>query len=1363
MQYSSYISGFILHKPSTRQHIHNYSSINILVLVIAFFCSITATAKNIPSNIQFDYITIAEGLSQNYVTDIAEDAEGFIWIGTRNGLNKYNGYEIIQYSHLPTDSLSIPSNYIEVIYQDSRGSLWIGTQSGLCRYIPENNFFEQTKLPTFSTHHKHIHIASLYEDADGILWIGSANGILYSYNLNSQETQMYATLAEEVKIEKITGYAGDILIGTSHKGLLRFNPIKGSFYQTATDSILNKQSIISLATDNIGNLWIGTQNQGLFLYNEELFTLSGETILDIHFYTDTTVLIGTEERGLVHYHIPTGEYQAIEDNQKRFGINSKGITTIYSDSYGRIWAGTVNGGVNKFDPNKNYFKHFPLSTPNESSSMQCVFAIEEEDDESILVGLNTYGVYSLNCLTEKPDKHAINKLYPQLSETTINTILKDSKGTLWVGTYKRSLILIGEKQITNPINQEIKKYLPENCSIKNLLEDSKGRIWIGTLSDGLFCYDPEYKSIKPYINVLSLETITNMIEDEQSRIWVGTTEGLFLYIESEDKFQLIFQPDKANTSFTPVPNMIVPICEVADTFWLGTRQGLIRYSLQDGKTQLFRQSDGLPGENIKGLLYDNTGKQLWISTDKGLSRLDTRTHTFTNFGLKDGIIGTEFNDISTLKDANGVFYFGSVNGIYSFHPDHIKTNPYMPKVVITNYRLYDSEFKSGTVEQATKYPISQNQTIKIPYKESIFSIDFVALNYTNPDKNQYAYKLEGYDDNWMYVGDQRMATYTNLSPGKYVFRVIASNNDGVWNHEGSLLKIQILPPWWRTYWAYSLYVLLISCLIFISIYIYTIKLQMQNQLKNEQFEREQLKKLDELKMQFFSNITHEFRTPLTLIISPLETLIARQKNSKEKENHLEMIHNNAKKILELANRLLDFSKTDSGCFEFRPVTIEISSFIKNETESFLSLAKEKQIELDFIEHKKNLIGKADPNIIAKIIGNLLSNAIKYTPEKGKVTVELNLDSNDNRNQLIISVKDNGEGIPENKQHRIFERFYQLDKDIAHGTGIGLSLVKSLIELHNGTIEVTSKPNHGSTFTVHIPLEKEEDIVLQETNISPIHIEKENPLHSDYLLQENNHKAIPLSLPKILIAEDNTELRKYLINLLADKYQILEAENGKTALELARKEIPDVILSDILMPESDGKQFCQEIKQDVQTCHIPFIMITALVSESNQIEGFSAGADDYIIKPFHPELLKSKISNILKNRQLLWRRQATLSALEADEIISEDKDSVFLLSAIDFIKANISNPGLKVEDLAKNAGMSRTSLFKKVKGLINMTPNDFIRTIRLNQAAKLLTEADLSITEITYNTGFTSPKYFRECFKKQFKVTPSEYIEKHKRT
>lgn len=1315
----------------------------------------------------FEHITIKDGLSQNYVTTIHEDAKGFIWIGTKNGLNKYDGYKVTEYDHSPNATNSLCSNYIEVIYRDSQGKLWVGTDNGLCVYRQGSDDFESVDFSS-SPHNsaENRHILSLYEDR-GKLWIGTAGGMLYALDLKGSETlAFYVPKVDKMAIKEIIRYKDTLLVGCANNGIFYLDlERKKTLCKAPSNSLIDKLTVSSFFSDKQGDLWIGTRDKGVLKCGETQRRFSDKTILDLCMYNDSTLLVGTEGDGLVCYNRFTGATQSIGTNLRNINLNSDAITCFYVDSSGILWIGTTNGGVNKYDPQKNNFHYLSLLPENEpSSAMNSVYAICPLNRDALLVGLDAKGVYTTCRETGVTQKNQIASLY----ETSINAILKDSRNIIWLGTYRKSLKLMGPIGITNRIERLIAEHLPKATSVKTICEDYKHRIWIGTSDEGVFCYDPEDHSIKSYLDAFSTylrpNVMMNIYEDDERQLWVGTAGGLFRYSEAKDDFDLSFFPNK-EAPLSPY-NTILSICKVENTLWLGTRQGLIRFSYQDGLVYTFGRSHGLPSESIKGLLYDPIGNDLWISTDKGLSRMDISSQKFTNFGLKDGIVGCEFNDMSFWKGEDGYFYFGSVDGICCFRPELIRTNLYPPKLSITNYRLYNSKLLEGGIEGMSAIPVEEDQVVEIPYDESVFSIDYVALNYTNSDKNQYAYQLEGYDTEWKYVGDQRRATYTNLSPGSYLFRVIAANNDGKWNKEGSCIKIVILPPWWRTAWAYMLYLLLIGSAVILTSLFIMARFKMKNQLANEQFERAQLEKIDQMKTQFFSNITHELRTPLTLIINPIERLITQKANVGSQQEYMKIIHNNAVKLLGLVNQLLDFSKTDSGNFLFKPTTVELVELVKSKVESFLPLAEQTKIDLQFTYTEQRLTCVADPAIIDKILYNLLSNALKYTPENGKIEVALTTKRMTAGSCFLLRVRDTGKGIPPDKQNQIFDRFYQLEEDVSNGTGIGLSLVKSLVELHDGRIEVESEPGKGSLFIVSLPFVAETEPVV------------DLPLtHQEMTSQRNAAESVEKSLfdlyneeskdihsgkrDKILVAEDNQDLRLFIVSILSEKYVVFEADNGKIALDIARKEMPDLILSDILMPEMDGKQLCQRLKQDIQTCHIPFIMLTALTSEVSQIEGLTVGADDYVMKPFNTDILLSKIRNVLLSRSLIYRRLTTLSALEPEEVIVEDKDSAFLLRVIKYIKSDLSNPDLKVEDVSNEVGMSRTPFFKKLKALTGLTPNDLIRDIRLNQAAKLLSNNDMPISEIAYKVGFASPKYFRECFKKQFGDNPSDYMEKRK--
>lgn len=1335
-------------------------------LLIVFLHACFNTSSHSQCDYYFEQITIADGLSQNYITCIHQDNQGFIWLGTQNGLNKYDGYQIKEYNFSSSDPYSLINNSISAIFSDSYQQLWIGTHNGLCYYRPQTDDFEQIELYTLSDNSpENLHILSLYEDQNHILWIGTAGGMLYAYHLKEKKIERYSYSMQHAPILALTSYRDSLIIGCSNnQGVMHLDKENRQVFRTASDSLYDHTSVTSFLKVNNEELWIGSYNKGLMKYGKQKSVLTIFPIQGLCLVSDSLIMIATENNGLFEYNKQKEKVISINTSQKETNLNSDAITCLHTDCTGIIWIGTTNGGVNKFDPNQNNFKYISLHTEDLSrQSIHSVLALGEIDNENLLIGLDNKGLYTYNKVTGKIFPHDFSKHFPELKETPINTVLHDSRGFTWIGTYCKSMKVMGPRAEMSHINQLIAQELPASSSVKYLYEDSKKQIWIATSHGEVFCYHPDSRALDKYDKefnaLINPNVILSLYEDDKHRIWVGSLCGLYCFDEELQDFRQVYLPSKENLFIAK--NMIIPICQVEDALWLGTQDGLVEYFYETKKTNYFSTSDGLPSNKIKGLLYDHKSNHLWISTDKGLSNLDLDNKIFTNFGLKDGIINREFNNMSYLCDQNGKFFFGSINGIYHFYPEQIKTNPNVPRVIITSYQLYDNTHQKEGVKELHNIPIIAKKEIHIPYSESAFSINYIALNYTNTKKNEYAYRLENYDNQWRYVGEQRIATFTNLDPGIYYFQVIASNSDGVWNKEGSSLKIIILPPWYRTMWAYLIYILAGISFFLILMRFYTNRIKMKSQLANEQFERKQLEKLNQLKMQFFSNITHEFRTPLTLILSPLNSIINQTVGKNVQYDYLKIIQNNAIKLLELVNELLDFSKSETGHFSFKPMTSDLIEVLKQEIHTFMPLAELKHIDLQYIYKESSLVCIADIVIIQKIVSNLLSNAIKHTPEGGHINVYLEKTHHETP-KIQICIEDSGKGIPQDQQQLIFERFYQMKEDSSNGTGIGLALVKNLIELHHGTIRVESNVSTGSKFIAEIPYIKASQTA--EKKIEKAEKEELPPQNVINILEEKAPNSTEkLKFPTILIAEDNKELRIYISSLLANSYNVLTAENGKVALELAKKELPHLILSDILMPEMDGKKFCQQIKQDIHTCHIPFIMITALASESCQKEGLTVGADDYLTKPFNPEILLSKISNILQSRALISRQAKTFQALQPEEIPSVDKDSQFLLDLIEIIKANLSNSELKIDDLGKELGMSHTPFYKKIKQLTNQTPNDFLKSIRLEQAKKLLTDSDSNISEIAYLTGFNSPKYFRECFKKQYGESPTDFLEHRTKT
>jgi signal transduction histidine kinase/CheY-like chemotaxis protein/AraC-like DNA-binding protein len=852
-----------------------------------------------------------------------------------------------------------------------------------------------------------------------------------------------------------------------------------------------------------------------------------------------------------------------------------------------------------------------------------------------------------------------------------------------------------------------------------------------------------------------------LFKDSRQNLWVGTFNGLNKFDPGLGQFQRFLSNKQDSTSLSD--NEILCINE--DSFqnlWVGTNHGLNLMNREKGTFKVYTTKNGLPDNSINAIYPDQEGN-LWLSTHNGISKFNPKTKEVRNFNKSDGISSNELAPFAHCKTSDGEILLGSNNGLTLFNPDQIRDNEIKPKVVLTNFKLCNKNVKLNGSDSPLKRHISQCDEITLTYKQTFVIFEYVALNYSSPEKNQYAYMLEGFEDEWNYVGNKREATYTNLDAGTYTFRVKASNNDGLWNEEGVALKITVLPPPWLSWWAYGFYLVLFVFLILV--------------FRNYNIRRAKAEKeheQDKENLRFFINVSHEFRTPLTLILSPVQKLL--QSNSIEESKHAaKCIQASTNKLLNLVNQLLDFRKTDLGLLPLRAAQVDIVSFIKEIVKSFEYLGQSKNIRLQFDSSVDALDVWFDPDKLEKIINNLLSNAIKYTDEGGKITISISkvTHSRNNSNGVEIRVQDTGIGLNPQQQKHIFERFYKSDENRT-GTGIGLNFTKSLVELHGGEISVESTLGEGSTFTVFLRLGKE--------HLKTAQLCEGDFKMSDFKFDEDLHESVKYDIetaddaiddgselksysgnqiPMVLLVEDNAKLRSQMREELKGLYHIKEAGNGEDGLNMAVKYFPDVIISDIMMPKMNGIELCRKIKSDLYTCHIPVVLLTAKTLVENKIEGFKSGADEYISKPFQMEVLVVRIQNILEERRRLKEKFKTSGALvPSSELTNNNMDEVFLEKATKIVFDNISDPDFVLADLLKEMGMSRSSFYLKINSLTGTSPTAFIRTIKLKYAAELLVTQKYRINEICTMAGFNHQTYFNKTFRDFYGMSPLQYLKKN---
>jgi signal transduction histidine kinase/ligand-binding sensor domain-containing protein/DNA-binding response OmpR family regulator len=1340
-----------------------------------------------------------------------QDKRGFIWFGTGGGLYKYDGYNFKMYQHNPDDLTSIGNNTVQCIVEDSSGNLWMGTLGGglnkfdinsekFTRYLYDSN--DSTSLNNNNVH-------SLLIDHLGILWVGTYAGGLNKVNANFEnesdlvfihylsDSKSSVSLAGNQVNSLCEDRFGNIWIGTDN-GLSKYNRETDNFINFRHDSndpnSLSNNEILCLFKAKEDNIWIGTNSGGLnkivtdnghearptfihFKNNpDDPESINDNTIMTINEDDFGFLWIGTLSGGLNLYNKSKNKFSSYEYNPADpTSISGDIIYSIFKDNSGIIWIGPYNGlALNKFDRLKEQFNPYSyyLSKPP-AQQISNVYQIYEDSFNCLwLASYSGLHKFDRNKNIYTNYRHELGNPMT-LSNDKTHSICEDQYGLLWIGTHGGGVSVFDRATETfkNFKNDPADPGSLSQDIILDIHEDRYGTIWICTYGGGLNKYNRENNTFSHYTYDPSDPTTLNdnrprfIYEDRLGNFWIGTWSGGLNKFDREKNHFIHFVHDP-NDLESISNNFIYTIYEdYSGNLWIGTDGGLNKFDRGKNVFKRYLTYAGIPNEAIYGILEDDKGN-LWISTNYGLNKFDPVTENFRNYDAADGLQNHEYSPHSYFKTRTGELIFGGTYGFNIFHPDSLKDNSHVPPVVITDFQIFNESVPIGFYEKRERAILSNSITetdeLELTHEEKIFSIEFAALDFHAPEKNKYAYKMEGFEENWNYTdANRRFVTYTNLDPGDYTFRVKASNNHGLWNEAGASLKIIILPPWWATMWAYLTYVLLIIATIYFVWRTQLKREKIKHEYEMSKFEAEKMHEVDEMKNRFFTNISHEFRTPLTLIFGPAKDVIENTKESDTKHS-VSIIKRNASKLYALVNQLLDLSKLEAGKMKLEATEQNIIPLLKGYVLSFSSLAERKKITLKFNSAEDNLNVFVDEEKLEKIVSNLLSNAFKFTPEGGTIECTVNkLDS-----YTEIRVEDNGIGIAKERLDKIFDRFYQVDGSHTRegeGTGIGLSLTKELVELHKGRIEVESEYGKGTTFKILLPLGnahlKPEEIVERETT------EKKNIAETEFELIAEREKVkekseidliIDTQKPLLLIVEDNSDVRKYITSHLEKEYRILEASNGEEGLKEAFGHIPDLIISDVMMPKMDGFELCEKIKTDERTSHIPIILLTAKATDKDKISGYETGADDYIMKPFDSNVLKVRIKNLIDQRRKLRDqfRKEGLVEIEAKNITSIDKK--FLKNIILAINKHLSDTSFGVETLANETSMSRRNLVRKLTALTGESPGDLIRRARLTQAAKLINQNFGNISEIALEVGFSNPAYFSKCFSEQFGLSPSEY-------
>lgn len=1435
---------------------------------------------------KFERLSVVDGLSQNFVQSILCDDKGFLWFGTWDGLNRYDGKQFKVFRVNPNQENSLTSNRIIDLWQDKQNTLWVKTNDDYIHYFVEETY-EFITFPYYlkSLEERNSTITCFVESNKQEVLLGSSNSGLYYLTFN-HETDSYderqylnrgsTTISDNTISFIFTDDIDDIWIGTkkglnniSQNELKKENPSFSHYW-------LDYSFTVGFKLDSI--LLFGTHKSGIKAYephirrfdtHPSLFSqLENKTITILESLEENKLMVGTQDDGLYVYDLK----KQILDAQFLHGHT---IRKIYKDSFGIVWVNTNEFGINKFDPNLETIEHhefiaeniksmvpderqqiyedsnlnlwivmhggglayynrtleefeFYRNQPNDNLSISSnnVYCMTEDQSGMLWVGtgIPNGGVNKLYTSNEAFQQKSLEKDVISGNENIVRSILIDLNQYTWLGTKSGVIyILDGEYQLVKKLNNfPLLDGSNPRQNAYTMLQDNEGHIWIGTKGNGIYVTDRSvndpnfsyktlrfinYKNIPEDEKSLSSNIIYSIKQDKDQRIWIGSYEGGLNLVTSRDSNKLNCQrfttsnssisndkvrylyedghqrlwittvfginyldlnnfdkdsPKFVTILFDPRQPQGLSYSDVTHVYedsrhdlWFGTYgRGVSRLIENEGDSITFQhlnKDDGLINDVVYSISEDKEG-WLWFATDHGITRYNPVDSTIENFDQSNDLSVDVFNENACEVSADGRLLFGTNDGLLIVHPDKIQKNEFMPNVVFTNMQLFNKDVDITDPESPVKQDIETLDEIILKYFQSSFSIEYAALSYFSPARNKYAFMLENFDEEWNEVGNQTKATYTNLPPGEYIFKVKAANWNSDWNEEIRQINITILTPWWKTDTMYIVYLVLLILIVVIISRSYSRYHQLQNDLKVE-------KRVNDIKLQFFTNISHEIRTPLTLILGPIHDIMEIKNIPLRISNKLHLVEKNGKRMLRLVNQLLDFRKVQKNKMNLNVHKIELVSFIRSIIENFDLIAEHKKINIAFDISVETMDVWVDPNKFDAVLFNLLSNAFKFSPQSSNVNIAV---SSTNEDYIDIIISDQGPGISKDRMNLIFQRFSPLsEENVEFGSsGIGLAFSHQIMKLHHGDILVKSEPNNGSIFTIRLLAGMDhfstEEIQLDDGE-SLYKIKHEKVLEDDEVVQSTEKEQIKKE-HHILIVEDNLQILNYLKDNLQADYSIATAINGKEALKSIDEKQPDIMITDIMMPVMSGTELTHKLKDSIDTSHIPVIMLTAKSSMEDQIEGIECGAEAYILKPFNMSYVNAVISNLIKQRKVLHSKYIQEKEDLLSNIKINGKDEKFLEDINILIKENYSEPSFNIEKLVELSYVSRTVFYHKIKALTGVAPVDFLRQKRLHIASQLIINSDYNISEIAVITGFNDAKYFSKRFKEIYKFTPSQYKE-----
>lgn len=1358
-------------------------SLSILFLILSVL-TLYAEKTNYLYSFNSD---LNEGISQLSVMTIYQDSRGYLWFATKNGLNRFNGKEYKIYHREDGNEQSLSNNSVTSITEDQEGYLWVGTNNGLNRIDLNTNEIKRYNLETNGLVANSI--STVYTDRSGCLWVGTWEG-LNRYNREGDHFE-YIPIEDDTEramiVTLLEDSSGRFWIGTRNKGLLlcdhQMNLIS-QFTSESKNMPLNNNNITSIYEDDKKQIWVGCKNSGLNKINLRDNEVTSYTNLNSGLSNNSVrciiewqgkLLIGTFD-GIFDLDKATERIVKVagyDDINK--SLSHYSVYCFCVDRDKTLWVGTFAGGVNYLN---KFTNRFVLHKPQEELNIRTGIygAITYESPEDLWIATEGYGLLNYNKRTNESHYYLIDPSVRFAFNTNIIKSVFYEDGYVWCGTTK------GEIYKFNIKTKKFSLYhqYPIEYSIYSIIRDHNGVLWVGGASTefGLTCFVNDSLVTTFYNNVdepIYFSNVRCILEEEDGVFLLGSTaEGLLRF--DTHKKQLTKYSNEASVEKYRIPNNYISaiVRTKSGEIWGSTYGGGI-FQLDESKAirRIMTVREGLLDNNICTLV-ESSDQRLWMSTVNGLIMFDPAKDEVRNYHRHNGIDIREFTLHSGIALPDGSLCFAGSNGFVTFHVEAMDKNNNIPPVVLEQLSVNNHPVEVGDESAILDKVLDGMETIRLAYNENNFSITYQALNYIYATQNQYAYKLEGYDTDWNYVGERNSAFYTNLSPGKYVFLVKASNNDGVWNEEGRSLIIIVQPPLWRTWYAYLFYVIALAAIIYGILYYVNIKRNLEAGLKMKQLEKQKQEEFHQAKIRLFTNFSHELRTPLMLIITPFEELVKRVDIPAELHDKLSIIYKNAQKLLLLVNQLMDLHKNQAGSMDLKVSEGDICEYIKEIYYAFNQIALTNEVKFTLNCTPKTINGWFDKSLLEKVVFNLLSNAFKYTASGESVLMEVSevtlkeldpkrtdgLYKDENSQYVILKVKDSGKGIEEGEADKIFTPFYQIPETSGinlSGTGIGLSLVYTIVQLHRGVIYVDHTETKGACFVVILPVSRS---AFSEEQIESREIDK--------IAEITNTEDILVSLPvtenkdqpkyKILLVEDDKDVRDYLKKSLEAEYIVIEAADGVRAYEKVVQDFPDLVLSDIMMPKRDGLELCTMIKNDIRIGHIPVILMTARSMVVHIKEGFQAGADDYIVKPFNMDVLQTRIRSLLASREQLKKLYGKRFSPDVMGIEVKSADERFSQKLFDVIEKNISNEKLDVELLCTEIGISRANLYRKLKSITELSPMELIRNKRLEMAAKLLKESEMNVSEIASHLGFNSHSYFSNSFKAFYGCTPTEFVQ-----